>query len=175
VVWKPVFVNPSATAERTYSDSSGRWVGVQLYYYRQQTRERKLVSVTNVIVASRDHQWNAIESALRLSSGKANTNSIEVRETRVLGSESPGSSERQKLRVWQVNWINGVWTSNDVKAKLLSAWDRLRGRGDDSAAVILFTSDAQPEVAEKALESFLSSNRHTIEGSLTAARDSASR
>jgi EpsI family protein len=43
-----------------------------------------------------------------------------------------------RLVVWQWYWINGHLTTSDIEAKLLTALSRLRGRGDDSAAVMLF-------------------------------------
>ena len=173
VVWEPVFVNPTATAERTFADGSGRWVGVRLFYYRQQANERKLVSSTNVMVRADDRQWTTIASAGRKIATDAGKDSVDVSETRLLGVDIPGNPLRPSLRIWQVYWINGVWTNNGVKAKLLNAWDRLRGRGDDSAAFILVTSDAQPDAAVKTLASFITAHRGAIEASLSAARDNA--
>jgi EpsI family protein len=39
--------------------------------------------------------------------------------------------------VYQVYWVNGTTTPSDAVAKLNEALSRLRGRGDDSAAIIL--------------------------------------
>ena len=41
--------------------------------------------------------------------------------------------------VWHWYWINGRVTTSDIEAKWLTALSRLRGQGDDSAVVMLFT------------------------------------
>ena len=56
-----------------------------------------------------------------------------------------------RLVVWQWYWINGKLTASDIEAKLLTAISRLRGRGDDSAVIMLY---APPESATDALPAF---------------------
>jgi EpsI family protein len=77
------------------------------------------------------------------------------------------------LNVYRLYWINGMVTSSDYVAKALTAWSKLRGRGDDSAlilAVIPQTSTAKdlPPI----LRDFISSISPSIERSLEAARAS---
>lgn len=169
--WSPSFENPSASARRAYADAAGNLVGVQLMYYRQQTTERKLISSTNVVVRADDHQWNALNSsthAIPTASG-----SLAVREYQLLSADPSRQVNRQSLRVWQLYWINGYWTTSDLHAKLKGAWDRLRGQGDDAAAVMLYVLDGEGIAAEQALGAFVKANREWLETRLAAARESA--
>ena len=56
-----------------------------------------------------------------------------------------------RLVIWQWYWIDGQLTASDIDAKLLTALSRLRGRGDDSAVIILY---APKESANEALPAF---------------------
>jgi EpsI family protein len=68
--------------------------------------------------------------------------------TQLLG---PGG---QVLTVWQWYWIDGTITSSDAYAKALTAWSRLRGRGDDSAAVIVYAPVTDSRRATATLQTF---------------------
>jgi len=169
--WSPSFENPSASAHRSYVDAAGHLVGVQLQYYRQQNTERKLISSTNVVVRADDHQWNPLSSSTRnipTASG-----SLTVREFQLLSADASSQSNRQRLRVWQMYWINGFWTTSDLQAKLKGAWDRLRGEGDDAAAVMLYARDGEGDAADQALSAFVQANRDWLEARLAAARERA--
>ena len=52
-------------------------------------------------------------------------------------------------------------------AKACVALDRLLGRGDDSAELILSASAATPELADRALQSFVEDNLGRIDAELT--------
>jgi EpsI family protein len=55
---------------------------------------------------------------------------------------------------WQWYWVDGTIKFNPVMAKALTAWSRLRGHGDDSAAIIVYTSETDPQRAAETLQSF---------------------
>ena len=80
---------------------------------------------------------------------------------------------RESLRVWQVYWVNGYWTASESRAKLKAAWDRLSGRSDDAAVLIVHAAEEQPGGAERALGAFLQSQHAALAAQLAAARDAA--
>jgi EpsI family protein len=76
------------------------------------------------------------------------------------------ASAPDQLRVWQVYWINGTWTSNDYLAKAYSAGYQLLGRGDDSAALVLYVPLDRTDSADRAFDAFLGANQEAIGGLL---------
>ncbi|WP_088283389.1 exosortase A [Ideonella sp. A 288] len=168
--WSPVFSGAAATEHRAYTSASGASVTVHLLHYRRQQASQKMVSSTNVVVRANDPDWNAVSTHDRVPMVKGVDS---VRVTELLGPDRPGGASRDRLRVWQLYWINGVWTSSDVQAKLLAVKDRLRGRGDDAAVMFLSAREANPGDADPVLAAFLTSRLGAVEASLVAARDGA--
>ena len=166
--WQPAFENPSAQAQRVYGNGA-QSVGVYIAYYRQQGENRKLVSSQNALVKSNDRLWNQVAAgthAAALPDG-----ALTLRTARLLRTPLPGELERERLLAWKLYWVNGTWTSNDYVAKLAGAWHRLRGQGDESAAVVFYASETTPGGAEQALEAFLKTNLGVIEAALAATRE----
>jgi EpsI family protein len=95
---------------------------------------------------------------------------VEVRETSLLQIGSASAGERERLTVWQLYWVNGTLTANDHAAKLLGAWHRLLGRGDDGAAIVLYAADAAGKPADATLKRFAGANLAAIERALDATR-----
>lgn len=145
--FKPAFRNPNAELlARFVAEDSTPPVGVYVGYYRRQDGSRKLVSGENVLVTSQDRQWNPVASRLRsvaLDDGRT----VDVRETTLLELGSASAPERKRLVVWQLYWVNGTLTATDHSAKLLGAWHRLMGRGDDGAAIVLHASESASKQA----------------------------
>ncbi len=158
-VFKPAFQNPSAEINTHYA-SGGRDVGLYLGYYQHQNYARKLVSSDNVLVTSKDPRWVQVNSASRNVS--LNGKSATVRRAELRAAASQGQTSEARLTVWQIYWINGNLTSNDYLAKVYSAVQRLTGRGDNSAAIIISTSKDQPGGGDAVLESFLLTNYEAI-------------
>lgn len=131
--WSPAYENASAVAQATFDGGSGP-VGVYIAFYRGQGYGRKLITSTNTLVASNDKVWSvvsrsSIQTALeRLPQA--------VRKTDILSKEG---NKEERFVVWHWYWINGRVTTSDIEAKWLTALSRLRGQGDDSAVVMLFT------------------------------------
>jgi len=63
----------------------------------------------------------------------------EFRTAELRGSALPGAPAAERLRVWQVYWIGGRFITGDIEATVQLALDRLRGRGDDAAVLLLYT------------------------------------
>ena len=169
--WRPALPNPSVKQTQVYVDGEGRTVGVFVAYYRHQDEGRKLVSTRNLLVDAEENFWNAVSTVKR--SVELPGRSIGVRESLVLVTDRQGGAAREKLKVWQLYWIDGRLVASDIGAKLIGAAVRMAGRGDDAAAVYLFASDNQRGGAEAALQAFTGTQFGAIEQSLAAVRDSA--
>lgn len=164
--WRPVFVEASVEANQSYRSASGV-VGVHIAYYRDQTETRKLVSSRNVLVRGEDLQWNHLRSAARTVGTEVGD--IPVRTADLLGVANPGQT-RQRLQVWQVYWVGGHLTTSDVMSKVFSAWQRLSGQADDSAALLFYASETASGGATPLLESFMRANFRTLASQLQATR-----
>ncbi len=148
--WKPAYPSASVERQATYTQDE-KTVGLYVGYYRNQDYQRKLVTSTNVLVASNDPAWLVV-------SGEREKVTLDgmplgVRTAELLRMDATS----QRLVVWQWYWIDGKPTASDIEAKLLTAIARLRGRGDDSAVIILYANqesaaDTLPAFAMQAIE-----------------------
>jgi len=167
--WVPQFTNPSARAAGRYTAASGAQVDVNLLYYRQQRDDSKLVSSVNFIVRADDNTWNAISTDDRVIGTDGAGATVTARETLLLGFTRPGRTERDRLKVWMLYWVDGQWTSSDMVAKVRGALAKLSGRGDAGAALLLSASEPEAGAADAALKRFWLDNRASIEAQLLAA------
>lgn len=134
--WKPRFLGAAAEATRIYAVGD-REVGVHVSYYRAQSYEKKLVSSQNVMVLSNSEDWHRVRSGRR-------TLAVDGVPVTLLSAEFLGKApirvgSRPALNVLQVYWVNGQLTASEHWAKVLGALGRLTGRGDDGAAIFLYT------------------------------------
>lgn len=133
--WRPAFENPAATLDVAL-EKEGRRVGVFVAYYRQQGYEREMISSTNVLVRSGDEAWAVAgrgQAQAVLGGQRVTLNTATLRSKgAVLGDD--GAS---RLRVWHAYWIDGRIVASDPVGKLWLAFGRLRGRGDDAAAIFI--------------------------------------
>ncbi len=160
----PVFINPTATARRSYALPGGS-VLVHVAYYRQQAAGRKLVSSENVLVTSTDRQW------LRTASGEAvDAEGRRWRSAELRNGGAAGSPTRARLDVRQVYWVGGRLTTSDAEAAALGLWHRLLGSGDDAAMITLYTEGELPRDTAARLDRFSSQHLAAILDSLAAAQ-----
>ena len=143
--WQPRFAGADALRQAVFA-RDGRRVGLFVAYYRNQDQQRKLVSSTNVLVASDDPVWARVAGGVKEISFDGQP--VRVRTAELRGLES------SRLLVWQWYWINGRWTSSDAIAKAYTALSRLTGQGDDSAVVILFAQQDRPGAGDATLGDF---------------------
>ena len=171
--WGPSFKNPSADARQSFRDAGGRVVDVGVSYYRQQSRDRKLVSSSNVLVTSNDEHWALVQGGShRVTLGDQPL----VVQTATLRDRSAGlTSSGQRLRVWRFYWVGDTFIASDVRAKLNGALQLLQGQGDDAAIVVLSTrlDEALPEddrvaEADRALAGFLQAQAQGLRAALRA-------
>jgi exosortase A len=159
--WKPAYANASVERQATYAQED-KPVGLYVGYYRNQDHQRKLVTSTNVLVASSDPAWSVISGEREnvILDGMP----LGVRTAELLRTDTTD----QRLVVWQWYWIDGKLTASDIEAKLLTAIARLRGRGDDSAVIILY---AHKESATDCLPAFAMQAIGSINQMLDATRE----
>lgn len=156
--FKPAFDGPAAAFQGSFRKGAAAGVGLYVAYYRHQDYQSKLISSDNVLVRADDRDWSAI------SHGSITAGELEFRTTRLRGSPLGTSAGGARLSAAQSYWINGVWTPSDLRAKAQGLWERLAGRGDDAAVVILYADD------EAALVEFLRDNRPSLDAWLKAVR-----
>ena len=164
--YTPKFVNPGLELRQTYRGAEGE-VHLYVAYYRGQVADSKLVSSVNVLVRSDEPRWSQVSSGSRRS--PTGGQDIGWRTAKVLGAEA-GTSERARLTVWRTYWIDGGWVAGDIRAKLLGAFSRLRGGGDDGAVVVLWTNQHDTARAEAVLRSFATDNLAAVQALLAQTR-----
>lgn len=141
-------------------------VGVFLTYYRDQVAGEELINSENRILLNKDEEWRFTASGTQRQpiGGEAI-----VLRTHEMRSNADASF---RLAVWHWYWVNGRWTHSDYVGKAQLALSQLRGRGDDSAMVALYTP-VDPErraEAEAALADFLATMGPQIGAVLEHAR-----
>jgi exosortase A len=159
----PHFMNARSTIHESY-EREGRQVGLFIAYYARQSEGTELVSFGNDLVTATAHGW------ARLSEKRRSANGVgpDVLESRL-------TSERGPLVAWYWYWAGGKWTVHPEEVKLRQAFDRLTGRGDDAAVVVVYT---QPSASLKnddsasALKGFVSSMEPWIQAALETTRKS---
>ena len=167
--WKPAFTNTSAETRSSYS-SQGRQVGVYIGYYRAQSYRNKLVSSDNELVKSSDPRWSVVSSGeerVQTTSTSTSVRTARLRRTAI------ATQPEQRLVAWQVYWVGDRLTASDAWAKAYAGVDRLLGRPDDSAAIVLYALDEPPGDATPTLEAFARANFDAIIATLRKSRDGA--
>ena len=159
--WRPQFQNPPAQLHDHWTRGHAK-VGLYVGYYRNQSFDQKLVSSDNVLVRNDDRQW------VRVGGGSQGLDfagrAVDARTAELKG---PGG-QRLHARYWY--WIDGRLTASDALAKAYTALARLLGRGDDSAVVIVYTTQGPPGEAEATLDAFLRDAGPAIEAMLAETR-----
>ena len=171
--WVPAFQNPSSERKLTFHATDGQTVDLGISYYRQQSRERKLVSSSNALVISHDDHWAQVQSGQH--SAVAENQTLVVQAAILRDRTASLTADGTRLRVWRFYWVGGRFIASDLRAKLLGAQQLLQGRGDDAAIIVLSTllNDQLPEAervaaADRVLESFLRTQAVALRTALQA-------
>jgi exosortase A len=161
--WRPNYAGYAAESTQTF-EKDGRTVELHLAYFRNQSKGHELITSGNVLVTKKDFRWKEV------AVGQDNVDWTGV-QTEARTAEISGPNVA--LEVYRLYWINGTVTSNDYMAKALTAWSKLRGRGDDSALVLAYMPQAAPgKDMGPVLRDFLASTSPSIERTLEATRAS---
>lgn len=156
--WEPSYANPSVEMNTAYAQNDKR-VGLYVAYYRNQDFEHKLVTSTNVLVTSTNKEWSMIDAGQRqIEPAQLSARAAEI-VSKTLHSDN-------RLTVWYWYWINGHLTSNEIVAKLYTAFSQLTGRGDDSAVIVVY---APKETADESLPAFVGALAPVIHQQLSQA------
>ena len=150
VLWKPVYGEPSAERAAGYVHE-GRQVDLYIAYYRNQNAERKLISSTNVLVASKDPLWTPAGTTSRAVA--LNGQTFDLRSTVLRPRPSVVKPSGNRV-VWKWYWIDGRFTGNDYLARLYIMAARLRGHGDAAAALVL-SAPQNGAMTEAAFDAFV--------------------
>ncbi len=169
---EPAFVNASALAQRAYVVDGGVVI-VHVAYYRQQGFGHKLISSENVLLRPGDRRWS------RIGAGHVNVQvgpePVALRAVELRSGESTSSSERARLDVRQVYWVDGRFTTSDVIASALSLLGRVRGVGDDAALLTIYTGGDSVDQTQQRLATFTAAHLGSLRewlGSVRAAQAS---
>lgn len=157
--WLPAYVGANATAGRRYRRGD-QVVSVWLAYYRDQTRERKLVTSTNQLVLSQSPDWLLLSQAVA-PSGLPDVGP-QVRTAELRTPADPHLSVRARVSVRYAFWVQGRLVTRDVEAKLRLALGRLLGQPDDSAGVFFHAEVPTGSASSPVLAEFVSAQWPSI-------------
>jgi len=160
--WQVDYMEPDARYARVYASPEGRPVLLQLLYYRNQSKQKGLISSVNRLVGEKD-PFHEIAASLRTE--QAGAHALPLRETVLSGPGGP-------LLVWQVLWVDGRYTASNVTGKLRQAEGKLMFRGDDGAMVALAApfQGSDREAARAVLRSFLGQQFGALDRALVQTR-----
>jgi exosortase A len=155
--WRPRYLGTDASLFQVYRKGELQ-VALYLGLYRRQRQGAELINSQNVMIEQKHPVWRNVGERSRTEAvGRFD---VAVRETRL-------RSPVQRLLIWDWFFIGGRHLSDPYFAKLLLAWDKLRGRPDDAVAIIVATpSQEHTEQAEKTLRAFVTDMLPAIERSL---------
>ena len=159
--WAADYLAPDAAFNQSYQPAAGAPVALSLRYYRNQSKEKALISSLNRLAGYKD-VFNETSSTPRSEASGA-------RQLALLESTLHGPSG--SLLVWHWMWIDGRTTTSNYLGKLWQAEAKLMMRGDDGAAVMLSAPYTdQPDAARASLRAFLAANGAAIDAALAATR-----
>ena len=160
-----------ATTRETFKAGDSK-VALFVAYYSGQLKNGTLITYENQVVLVSDKVWGTLAQKQRLVD--AGGRSISLVESKIRGQVDEST---ESLLVWKWYWINGRVTDNDYVAKALTAFDKLTGRGDDSAVVVVSTplvADHETD-AEARLAAFVKAAGPVIAERLAGLRDQSRR
>ena len=152
--------------------SGDRQVQLFVGYYSGQASNGPLVTWDNDVVVVSDKVWGTVARRARtVPVGNAALGVVES----VIKADTRDGNER--LLAWRWYWINGRLTTSDYLAKAYNALDKLTGRGDDSAVIVVTTPMAGTidPAAATTLEAFVAAAEPRIAARLAALHDQARR
>jgi EpsI family protein len=168
--WTPDFEHAAANSQTQWRKGEGTPVGLYVGYYRHQGRDSKLVTSTNVLVNPESNKvWNEVEHGQTQLTAGGEALAFLTAELRAEALMATVTSSASRLRVWQIYWINGRPVHSPWQAKLLGAWQRLMGQGDDAAVLIIYT--VKTDGADALLADFVQSHWATLDTWMRGVRD----
>ncbi|SHH41581.1 exosortase A [Massilia sp. CF038] len=155
--WVPSFMPADAGFNSVVQSQGGKPVALTILYYRNQTRDKALISSVNRLAAEKD-PYHELGGAVRTEQIDGRT--LTVRETRMRGATGT-------FLVWHWLRVDGHPVTNPYAGKLRQAAAKLMLRGDDGAAIMLSSPYSEDqEAARTALRAFLNTNLKAIDAAL---------
>ncbi len=163
----PHYRGARATENETFA-SGDRKVALFVGYYSGQLSNGLMVTYDNDVVIVGDKVWGAV-TRRQLTVPSAGELSVVESEVKTDAGE--------RLLTWRWYWVNGRLTTSNYLAKIYNALDKLTGRGDDSAVIVVTTPLSGPSAppAAATLEAFVAAARPRIAERLDAIREQARR
>jgi exosortase A len=162
--WQVRYMEPDARLSGVYRESdAARPVKLELLYYRNQDKQKGLISSVNRLAGEND-AFHQTGSSVRSEQVGART--LALRESTLQGPGGP-------LLVWHWMWVDGHYTASNVVGKLRQAQGKLQFHGDDGALLALAAPYGEhADEARSVLRAFLLENFDTLDAALSAARGS---
>ena len=159
--WKPRYAGYASEINQTF-EKDHYVVGLYLAYFRNQEKARELITSGNVLVKAVEFRWKQLST-------KTDTLDWLGSPTQARRAEIVGPNVH--LNIELLYWVEGTLTSSDYLAKALTAWSKLRGRGDDSALIVIYTRDSETDKKSmEMLHDFAAAMSPSIERSIEAAQ-----
>lgn len=141
--FRPHYLGARSVLAQTF-EKNGQTVGLFVAYYARERQGSELIMDSNTLHPMRDRSW--LVTSQGRASGIAAENAPVVSELR---------SNDLDLLVWHWYWAGKRWVARPEIVKLLQAYSRLIGKGDDAAVVVLYTPMRDGTVrAQKVLREF---------------------
>jgi exosortase A len=163
----PHYLRARSVENETFA-AGDRKVALFVGYYTGQLSNGSLVTYDNDVVIVADKVWGSVTRRSRVVPAAGDLSVIESEVRNPSG---------ERLMTWRWYWINGRLTTSNYLAKAYNALDKLTGRGDDSAVIVVTTPMAGPgdAAAASALEAFVVAAEPEIATRLAALREEARR
>jgi EpsI family protein len=156
--WRPRYEGAATNVFQAYRKGDRRVALYAGFYPQQRAGSEQLLTSTNIMVVQKNRVWGNVGESTRMED--LGRGPVSIRETKL-------RSPQQRLLVWDWFHIAGEDLSNRYVGKLLLTRDKLLGRSDDGAAIILAAPyDERSEVAVEALREFVREMRPSVDAML---------
>lgn len=144
--WRPKYIGAAAQFLQNYRNH-GKAVDLYVSYYRNQQQGTELINSENLLVPETESYWRNI---------KEETRSILLDSQQETVKQNQLHSPATSLLVWRWYWIGAEKTASPYMAKFILARNKLLGRGDDGAEIIIAVrSEETPDEAVPVLQAFV--------------------
>ncbi|MDY0074013.1 MAG: exosortase A [Thauera sp.] len=157
--YRPRYDGARATAYQAYRVDHQPEVGLYLAWYYGQREGSEMLNWSNGVITVNREEGHGLLQQQKVQSGSG----LAVHEWRITTPQGP-------LLVWQFYRSDGRNLYRESEMKIRLALERLLGREDESAVVVLVTpAGRELTAARERLESFMSAHLHAIEQTVDAA------
>lgn len=160
--WRPQYVGAAAQIQQQYRNSE-RSVDLYISYYRNQQQGAELINSGNLLVSETAPHWRNV---------REDTRNISVGSRQETINQNQLHSPSTRLLIWRWYWLGEANTVNPYLAKMILAKNKLLGRGDDGAEIIIATRyEETADEAVPVLQAFVGDMMPAITEGLQDARD----